>query len=118
VKGYKAEVTTSQARIIAGNKVYQALGHLMKKIYISVIKSTSLKTIIRQVVACGVEPWTLTNKMVSTLFVLVTWARKILRQIYGPTYETGKWRMKMIQDINEGKGKVHPRTGHEGPEGK
>jgi hypothetical protein len=43
------------------------------------------KTIIRPIVIYGAESHTLTNKMVS---VLITRERKILRKIYGPTYET------------------------------
>jgi hypothetical protein len=30
---------------------------------------------------------------------LMTWERKILRKIYGPTYENGYWRIKMNQEI-------------------
>jgi hypothetical protein len=42
------------------------------------------KTIIRPIVIYDAESQTLTNKMVS---VLITRERKILRKIYGPTYE-------------------------------
>jgi hypothetical protein len=31
--------------------------------------------------------------------VLMMWERKILRKIYGPTYENGYWRTKMNQEI-------------------
>jgi hypothetical protein len=30
---------------------------------------------------------------------LMTWERKILRKIYGPTYENGSWGIKMNQKI-------------------
>jgi hypothetical protein len=30
---------------------------------------------------------------------LMMWERKILRNIYGPTYENGCWRIKMNQEI-------------------
>ena len=39
----------------------------------------------------GAETWTLTNK---TEKMLMTWERKILRKIYGPTKENGQWRIK------------------------
>jgi hypothetical protein len=39
---------------------------------------------------------TSTNKMGR---VLMTWERKILRIIYGPTYENGHWRIKTNQEM-------------------
>ena len=39
----------------------------------------------------GAETWTLTNKIEK---MLMTWERKILRKIYGPTKENGQWRIK------------------------
>ena len=37
------------------------------------------------------ETWTLTNKIEK---MLMTWERKIVRKIYGPTNESGQWRIK------------------------
>jgi hypothetical protein len=86
-----------KVRIIAGNKCYRALGHLLKKRYITqALRGSLYKTIIRPIVTYGAESWTLTNKMEK---VLMMWGRKILRKIYGPTYENGYWRMKMNQEI-------------------
>jgi hypothetical protein len=31
--------------------------------------------------------------------MLMTWERKILRKIYGPTKETGQWRIKMNEEL-------------------
>jgi hypothetical protein len=39
----------------------------------------------------GAETWTLTSKIEK---MLMTWERKILRRIYGPTKENGHWRIK------------------------
>ena len=39
----------------------------------------------------GVKTWTLTNKIEK---MLMTWERKIVRKIYGPTKENGQWRIK------------------------
>ena len=39
----------------------------------------------------GADTWIVTNK---TEKMLMTWERKILRKIYGPTEENGQWRSK------------------------
>ena len=39
----------------------------------------------------GAETWTLTNKIEK---MIMTWERKIVRKIYGPTKENGQWRIK------------------------
>jgi hypothetical protein len=44
----------------------------------------------------GAEAWTLTNKMER---MLMTWERKILRKIYGPTYENLHWRIKINSEL-------------------
>ena len=49
------------------------------------------KTIIRPAVTYGAETWTLTNRIEK---MLITWERKIVRKIYGPTKENGRWRIK------------------------
>jgi hypothetical protein len=58
-----------------------------EKIYNSLIKSRSLyKTTVRPILTYAAESWALTNKVERAL---MTWGRKILRKIYGPTYENG-----------------------------
>jgi hypothetical protein len=42
------------------------------------------------------ETWTLTNKMEK---MLMTWERKILRKIYGPTCENGHSRIKINSEL-------------------
>jgi hypothetical protein len=39
----------------------------------------------------GAETWTLTSKIEK---ISMTWQRKILRKIYGPTKEKGRWRIR------------------------
>jgi hypothetical protein len=56
-----------------------------------------LKTIIRPIVTYGAQSWTSTNKIVRDL---MTWERKILRKICGPSYANDYWRIKMNKDIN------------------
>ena len=45
-------------------------------------------TIIRPAVIYGAETWTVINKTGKKM--LMTWERKILRKIYGPTKENGQ----------------------------
>jgi hypothetical protein len=42
-------------------------------------------------VTYGAETWTVTNK---TEKMLMTWERKIMTKIYGPTKGNGQWRIK------------------------
>ena len=44
----------------------------------------------------GAETWTLTSKREE---MLMTWERNILRKIYGPTNENGKWRIKTNEEL-------------------
>jgi hypothetical protein len=86
-----------KARIIAGNKCYLTLGHLLKKKYRTHSLGVGLyKTKIRPVVIYGAESWTLMNKMER---ILRKWERKILGKMYGPTYRYGHWRIKMNQEM-------------------
>jgi hypothetical protein len=79
--------TEIKSKITVGNKCYHALGTVLKRRSISQsIKICLYKTIIRPVVTYGAETWTLTSKMGN---MLMTWERKILREIYGPTKENG-----------------------------
>jgi hypothetical protein len=39
----------------------------------------------------GAEGWTVTDRNEE---MLMTWERKILRKMYGPTKENGQWRIK------------------------
>jgi hypothetical protein len=56
----------------------------------------SQNTVIRPIVIYGAEAWTLTNKMEK---MPMTWERKSLRKIYGPTYENGHWRIKINSEL-------------------
>jgi hypothetical protein len=44
----------------------------------------------------GAETWILTSKMKK---MLMTWERKILRKIYGPTKENGQRRIKINEEL-------------------
>jgi hypothetical protein len=86
-----------KSKLAAGNKCYYALGPILKRRSISQsIKIHLYKTIIRPVVIYGAKAWTLTNKNEK---MLMTWERKILRKIYGPTKENRQWRIKTNSEL-------------------
>ena len=88
--------TEVKSKIAVGNKCYYALGLILKRRSISQsVKIRLYKTIIRPTVTYGAETWTLTSKIEK---MLMTWERKILRKIYGPTKEKGQWRIKLTQN--------------------
>ena len=83
--------------VAVGNKCYYALGPILKRRSISQsIKIRLYKTIIRPAVPYGAETWTLTSKIEK---MLMTWERKILRKMYGPTKENGQWRIKTNEEL-------------------
>jgi hypothetical protein len=89
--------TEIKNKIAVGNKCYHALGAILKRRSISqTIKIHLYKTIIRPAVIYRAETWTLTSKRKK---MLMTWERKILRKIYGPTKENGLWRMKTNAEL-------------------
>jgi len=47
-------------------------------------------------VTYGAETWTLTGKIEK---MLMTWERKIMRKIYGPTTQNGQWRIKTNEEL-------------------
>lgn len=69
-------------RNTAGNKCYHALGYLLKKRHITQQLRVDLYKSVRPTVIYCAESWIITNKMERAL---ITWVRKILRKIYGPT---------------------------------
>ena len=54
------------------------------------------KTLIRPVVSCGAEGWTLTKKEEQ---VLLIFGRKIFRRIYGPKCENGEWKCRTNREL-------------------
>ena len=73
------------------------LGPILKTSSISQsIKIRLYKAIIRPTGIYGAETWTVTSKIEK---MLMTWEKKILREIYGPTKENGQWRIKTIAEL-------------------
>lgn len=56
------------------------------------------KTIIKPIVVYGSETWTLSERAIK---ILNAWERKVLRKIFGPTYEQGFWRIKTNAELYE-----------------
>jgi hypothetical protein len=79
---------------VLSRKCYCALGPILKRRSISQpIKIRQYKTIIRPAVIYGAEGWTVTDRNGK---ILMTWERKILRKIYGPTEGNGQWRVNPL----------------------
>jgi len=85
-----------KSKVAVGNKCYYALGPVIKRSISQSIKIHLYETIIRSAVTYGAETCTLTSK---TEKMLMTWERKILRKIYGPTKENGQWRIKTSEEL-------------------
>jgi len=87
-------------RISAGNRAYQ----VHKKLFSSILISRNVKlqlynTLIRPTVTYASETWVLKERMTNKL---MTFERKILRKIFGPTRtDDGYWRIKTKQEIND-----------------
>ena len=79
--------TLTLTRILAGNRTYFAAISLFRiRLLSRATKIILYKTLIRPVVSCGAEVWTLTKKEEQALLIF---ERKIFRRIYGPKYENG-----------------------------
>ena len=89
--------TEIKRKIAVRNKCYYALGPILKRRAISQsVKFRLYKIIIRPAVTYRAQTWTMTKKIE---IMLMTWERKILRKIYGPTKEKGQWKIKTIAEL-------------------
>ena len=76
-----------QRRILAGDRTYFAAISLFRSRLLSrATKIVLYKTLIRPVVTCGAEVWTLAKKEQAVLI----FEREIFRRIYGAKYENGE----------------------------
>jgi hypothetical protein len=88
-----------QERILVGNRTYFATISLFRSQLLSRATKILLhKTLKRQVVSYGAEPWTMTKKDEKALLVF---ERKIFRRIYGPKYENGEWKSRTNRELEE-----------------
>ncbi|KAK9496498.1 hypothetical protein O3M35_013213 [Rhynocoris fuscipes] len=82
---------------MAGNRAYFANVKLFRSSLLSrTTKKRLYKTLIGPVVTYAAETWTLNATTINTLNVF---ERKVLRRIYGPTMESGVWRMRSNKEI-------------------
>jgi hypothetical protein len=84
---------------LAGKRTYFAAVSLFRNRLLS--RATKLrlyKTLIRPVVTCGAETWTMTKKEEQAVLIF---ERKIFRRIYGPKYEDGEWKNKTNRELEE-----------------
>jgi hypothetical protein len=85
-------------RIMTDNKAYYANSQLLKNALLS--RSTKLKlyiTLIRPVVTCAAETWTLNISVENALRIF---ERKLIRKIYRPVCEDGVSRVRSNSEIN------------------
>ena len=86
-------------RIVLGNKAFYANKKIFQSKLIS--KNAKLKlyfSVIRPVVTYTCETWILKETIINRLMVF---ERKILRKIFGQTYENGSWRIKTNQELDK-----------------
>jgi len=77
-----------QRRILAGNRTdFAAISPFRSRLLSRATKIILYKTLIRPVVSCEAEAWTLRKKEEQALLIF---ERKIFRRIYGPKYENEK----------------------------
>jgi len=90
---------TTQRRTLAGNKTYFAAINLFRNRLLSrATKIVLYKTIIRPVVLCGAEGWTVTEKEEQAVLIF---ERKIFRRIFGPKYENWEWKSRKNRELEE-----------------
>ena len=53
-------------------------------------------TLMKPVVSCGAEAWTLTKKEEQAVLIF---ERKIFKIIYDPKYEKGKWKSRTNREL-------------------
>jgi hypothetical protein len=85
------------ARLTMANRAYYGLQNRMKSRIISRNTKTLLyKTPIRPVLTYGAETWVLSKQDEHRLNIF---ERKILRRIYGPVTDGGRWRIRTNQEL-------------------
>jgi len=99
---YLGNITNSnnkciKERIMMGNKAYYANRQLVNSSLISRNSKLQIyRTLVRPVVTCVSESWTLTMEEEKALAVF---ERKILRKIYGPVKENVLWRIRRNDEL-------------------
>jgi hypothetical protein len=88
-----------QRRIFAGNRKYFVAVSLFRSRLLSrATKIVLYKTLIRPVVTCGAEVWTLTEEEEEAVLIF---EREIFRRIYGPKYGNWEWKSRTNRELEE-----------------
>jgi len=81
-----------RSRITTANRCFMACNRLMSSKMLSrKTKIRIYKTIIRPILLYGAETWVLNKREEKAIIVF---ENKVLRKIFGPTFEEGEWRKK------------------------
>ena len=84
-------------KIMMGNKAYYANRQLFNSRPISRNSKLQIyRTLVRPVVTCGSESWTITMEEEKALAVF---GREILRKIYGPVKGNELWRIRRNDEL-------------------
>jgi hypothetical protein len=79
-------------RLLLANRCHHGLKKQMKSHYISIkTKSKLYKPLTRRVLLYGLETWAINRYNEEKIAIL---ERKVLRKIYGPTCDNGRWRIR------------------------
>jgi len=88
-----------QTRILAGNGTYYvSISFFGSPLLSRATKIMLYKALIRPVVSCGAEAWTLTKEEEKALLIF---ERKIFSRIYGPAYENGEGKSRTNRELEE-----------------
>jgi len=81
--------------LLASNRTYFAAINLFRcRLLSRATRIILYKTLIRPIVLCGAEAWTLTK-------TLLIFERKIFKRIYGPKYENREWKSQTNRELEE-----------------
>ena len=84
-------------RISLANSCYHGLKHLFRSQFFNLrTKLNLLKTLLKPVLTYGSECWSLNRRNEEQLHVF---ERRILRKIFGPICDNGKWRIRYNSEL-------------------
>jgi len=81
-----------------GGEYFAAISLFRSRLLSTATKIILYKTLIRPVVLCGAEGWTVTEKEEQAVLIF---GRKIFRRIYGAKYENGEWKSRTSRELEE-----------------
>jgi len=91
-------ITYFHNKLIPVSEPKSLQNHMKSRIISRNIKTLLYKTLIRPVLTYGEETWVLSKQDEHRLSIF---ERKILRKIYGPVTEGGRWRIRTNQELHQ-----------------